>query len=68
MFAILSIAAALLVALTAAVGLYGLVRHRARAGEARNDLIRAGQHPLPGPYEPGAGYATTAGVTGGGGV
>jgi hypothetical protein len=64
MFAMLSIAVGLLV-LLGALELYGLCRRRAQADEPHNDLRRAGQHPAPAAYEPGAAYAKTAGAGGG---
>jgi hypothetical protein len=62
MIIILAIAVVHLVAL----GIYGLDRHCARGADAGRDLLRAGQHPAPAAYQPGAAYSSTAGVTGGG--
>lgn len=62
MLVMLSIAVVLLVLLIA-VGLYGL--RRGRTDEVHNGLRRAGQHPAPAAYEPGAAYARTAGSGGG---
>ncbi|QYN41056.1 hypothetical protein K1T35_47800 (plasmid) [Pseudonocardia sp. DSM 110487] len=62
---IVSIAGELLDAL-ATLGTYLRVHRRAGNTEPARDLLRAGQHPAPTPYEPGAAYPRTAGITGGG--